>query len=112
LPLLIRRSLQDDDRDQIEVLLSDDSCEKLEMNSLYVGKNNVLYCRVKNGIFAARFSRNSYYQLAEYIEQSEKGNHFFIKLNDEKYYDQQQSGFISSTEDTMLDDYNKRIFDL
>ena len=75
----------DDGRFQIDVLLSDDSCEKLEMNSLYVGRDNVLYCRVKEGKFTARFSRSSYYQLAEFIEQSENGNHFFINLNGEKY---------------------------
>jgi hypothetical protein len=80
-----KTKLPDDGRYQIDVLLTDDSCEKLEMSSLYIGKENVLYCRVKEGKFAARFSRNSYYQLAEFIEQSENGSHFFINLNDEKY---------------------------
>jgi hypothetical protein len=55
------------------------------MQSLHVGRDNVLYCRVKEGIFTARFSRNSYYQLAEFIEQSENGNNYFINLNGEKY---------------------------
>ena len=81
-----KTKLPDDGRDQIDVLLSDDSCEKLEMNSLHAGKDNVLYCRVKEGRFTARFSRNSYYQLAEFIEQSENENHFFINLNGEKYF--------------------------
>ena len=80
-----KTQLPDDGRVQIDILLSDDSCEKLEMNSLQVGKDNVLYCRVKEGKFIARFSRNSYYQLAEFIEQSENGSYFFINLNDEKY---------------------------
>jgi hypothetical protein len=80
-----KTKLPDEGRFQIDVLLSDDSCEKLEMNSLYVGSDNVLYCRVKEGKFIARFSRSSYYQLAEFIEQSENGNHFFINLNGEKY---------------------------
>ena len=80
-----KTKLPDGGRDQIDVLLSDDSCEKLEISSLYIGKDNVLYCRVKEGKFTARFSRNSYYQLAEFIEQSENGNHFFINLNGEKY---------------------------
>jgi hypothetical protein len=72
--------------EQIEILLNDDSCEKLETNSLYTGRDNVLYCRVKEGRFTARFSRNSYYQLAEFIEQSENGADFFINLNGEKYF--------------------------
>ena len=80
-----KTQLPDDERVQIDILLSDDSCEKLEMQSLHVGRDNVLYCRVKEGKFTARFSRNSYYQLAEFIEQSENGNHFFIHLNGEKY---------------------------
>jgi hypothetical protein len=75
-----------DGQEQIEILLNDDCCEKLEMNSLFTGKENVLYCRVKKGRFTARFSRKSYYQLAEFIEQSENGTIFFINLNGEKYY--------------------------
>jgi hypothetical protein len=80
-----KTKLPDNGRYQIDVLLSDDSCEKLEMSSLHIGKDNVLYCRVKEGKFAARFSRNSYYQLAEFIEQSENGSYYFINLNGEKY---------------------------
>ena len=73
-----KTQLPEDDRVQIEILLNDDSCEKLEMNSLHIGRDNVLYCRVKEGRFTARFSRNSYYQLAEFIEQSENGNIFLL----------------------------------
>ena len=78
--------------EQIEIILNDDSCEELEINSLYTGRDNVLYCRVKEGRFTARFSRKSYYQIAEFIEQSENGADFFINLNGEKY-------FISSNQD-------------
>ena len=80
-----KTQLPDNGRAQVDILLSDDSCEKLEMQSLHVGRDNVLYCRVKEGKFTARFSRNSYYQVAEFIEQSENGSHFFINLNGEKY---------------------------
>ncbi|MGP8153713.1 MAG: DUF1285 domain-containing protein [Smithella sp.] len=72
--------------EQIEIILNDDSCEELEINSLHTGRDNVLYCRVKEGRFAARFSRKSYYQIAEFIEQSENGADFFINLNGEKYF--------------------------
>jgi hypothetical protein len=75
-----------DTKDHIYVLLTDDSWEKLDLNTLQVGKDNVLYCQVKNRKFPARFSRNSYYQLAEFIEQEDKGNYFFINWNDEKYF--------------------------
>jgi hypothetical protein len=75
-----------DGGEQIDILLNDDSCEILEMNSLYSGNDNVLYCGVKEGRFPARFSRKSYYQLAEFIEQSENGASFYISLNGEKYF--------------------------
>ena len=81
-----KTNLPGNGREQIDILLNDDSCEKLEANSLYTGDDNVLYCRVKEGRFTARFSRNSYYQLAEFIEQSENGANFFINLNGEKYF--------------------------
>ncbi|MGA2780411.1 MAG: DUF1285 domain-containing protein [Smithella sp.] len=81
-----KTKLPDNGRFQIDVLLNDDCCEKLEMNSLYIGNDNVLYCRVKEGKFTARFSRKSYYQLAEFIERSENGNHYFINLNGENYF--------------------------
>jgi len=72
--------------EQMEILLSDECCEILDMDTLQEGKDNVLYCRVKHGKFAARFSRKSYYQIAEFIEESENGSEFFIKLNGKKYF--------------------------
>jgi hypothetical protein len=74
------------DDHNIYVLLTDDSLEILDLSTLQIGKDNVLYCRVKKGKFTARFSRKSYYQLAEFIEQSENEEMFFIKLNGQKYF--------------------------
>src|SRR4030043_1001856 len=67
-----KTGLPKDDHDNIYILLTDDSLEILDLSTLQIGKDNVLYCRVKEGKFAARFSRKSYYQLAEFVEQSEK----------------------------------------
>jgi uncharacterized protein len=75
-----------DIKDHIYILLTDDSLEQLDLNTVFIGKDNVLYCRIKCGKFLARFSRKSYYQLAEFIEQEEQGNSFFIISNGEKYY--------------------------
>jgi len=72
--------------EKIEILLSDDSCETLDINSLMVGDKNVLYCRVKDNKFKARFSRKGYYQLAEFIEQSGTQDVFFITLNKKNHY--------------------------
>jgi uncharacterized protein len=78
--------LENDTEDRIDIRLTDDSMEKLDLSTLHVGKNNVLYCSVKNRKFPARFSRNSYYQMAEFIEQEAKENCFFINLNNEKHH--------------------------
>jgi len=65
------------------LLLSDDNQEDLSPDTLFVGNGNVLYCRVKNSTFPARFTRAAYYQLGEYIE--EENGEFFLPLNGEKY---------------------------
>ena len=72
--------------DCFDVLLTDDSVEKLDLNTLQIDGNNVPYCMVKGGKFKARFSRKGYYQLAEHVEQSKDGKDFFIKLNGENFY--------------------------
>jgi uncharacterized protein len=61
------------------LVLSDDSQEDLAPETLWVGKDNVLYCRVKNQAFPARFNRAAYYSLAAHIE--EKDNAFYLPLN-------------------------------
>ena len=63
--------------------LSDDTEEELIPDTLWVGKENVLYCRVKNRVFPARFNRAAYYQLAEYIE--EENGSYYLSLNGNKY---------------------------
>ena len=68
---------------RIELSLSDDTKEALMPDSLSVGMENVLYCKVKSGSFPARFNRAAYYQLAEYIE--EEGKTYFLPLNGQKY---------------------------
>jgi len=73
-------------REQLEILLNDEYAEILDANSLHRGNDNVLYCRVKQGLFDARFTRKSYYQLAEFIEQSDNSDSFFISLNGDKYF--------------------------
>jgi hypothetical protein len=72
--------------EQIDVLLSDECLEKLDLRSLSVGKDNVMYCRIKDGKFTARFTRNSYYQMAEFIEMDEAADRFYIALNNERYF--------------------------
>jgi len=65
------------------LVLSDDTEEALLPDSLFVGEDNVLYCRVKNRGFPARFNRASYYQLAQYVK--EDNNTYYLPLNGKKY---------------------------
>ena len=63
--------------------LSDDSSEDLIPDSLYVDRDNVLYCKVKKAVFPARFSRAAYYQLASHIVE-ENGN-FYLPFTHRNY---------------------------
>lgn len=58
------------------IRLNDDSEEPLDPASLTVGDANVLYTRVKDGGYAARFLRPAYYQLAPAI--TEIDDRFFL----------------------------------
>jgi hypothetical protein len=69
----------------IEIYLNNENSEKLDPSSLRVGKDNVLYCTVKEGEFDARFSRAAYYQIADYIEHDKEKNSYFITLNGRIY---------------------------
>jgi len=87
-PFVVRRAIFEDPdspyNSRFILSLSDDSNEDLIPDTLYVGKENVLYCRVKNRTFPARFDRSAYYQLGEYIE--EKNDRYFLPLHGEKYF--------------------------
>jgi uncharacterized protein len=61
--------------------LSDDSIEELNPHTLRIGKDNVPYCRIKSGRFEARFSRSSYYRLAERVQYDSEIHAYFISLN-------------------------------
>ena len=67
------------------ISLSDDSKEELDAATLRVGRDNVLYCTVKDGNFDARFSRAGYYQLANHIEYDADQDAYFIDINDQHY---------------------------
>lgn len=70
---------------EVLLYLSDDSQEVLDPSSLGIGRENVLYCRVKDGRFPARFNRPSYYQLAAYFTHDENKG-FYLALGDKRFY--------------------------
>ena len=73
----------DHKNEKIILYLSDDTTEALKPETLYIGKDDVLYCKVKKGKFPARFLRPAYYQLAERI--IEQNGNFYLPLNNKKY---------------------------
>ncbi len=68
------------------LLLSDDTRETLDPETLFIGQGNVLYCTVKQGRFPARFTRAGYYQMAEHIEYDETSDAYYVALQGHRYY--------------------------
>ena len=64
------------------LLLNDGTSERL-IPPLKAGGDGVLYCRVKNGAFPARFSRPAYYQIAAHME--EEGGDFYLSCNGKRH---------------------------
>ena len=60
--------------------------ELLDPDSLWIGEQNVLYCRVIEGGIPARFLRPAYYQLAEFIHEDEDQNRFYLSLEGKRFY--------------------------
>ncbi len=86
-PFIVTRALWDDPghtgESRVILYLNDGGREDLYPESLTVGEDHVLYCRVRDGGFPARFSRAAYYQFAEHIE--EENGAFFLPLNGKRY---------------------------
>ena len=75
-----------DGQEAIWLTLNDESREKLDPGTLRIGPGNIPYCKVREGMFEARFSRNAYQLLVPHIQQDEKDKRFFLALNRNKYY--------------------------
>jgi hypothetical protein len=70
--------------DGVTVTLNDESEEPLALESLEVGKNEVLYCRVKQKAHAARFLRKAYYQLAQRIDYNDRCG-FHLRISGKEF---------------------------
>ncbi len=60
--------------------------EYLDPETLLIGADNVLYCRVLNRRFPARFSRPAYYQLANFVMEGPAENEFYLEVNGNKHF--------------------------
>lgn len=65
--------------------LNDGREESLDPATLFVGREDVLYCRVKGGAYTARFLRPAYYQLTVYVQEDEESGGFHVRLNGTSY---------------------------
>ena len=59
--------------------------EVLDLDTLSIGRGNILYCRVFGRRFSARFCRPAYYQLAQFVREDDTGQGFYIELNGDRY---------------------------
>ncbi|KPJ55505.1 MAG: hypothetical protein AMJ42_06715 [Deltaproteobacteria bacterium DG_8] len=68
------------------IKLNDLTEEELKVDTLRVGKDNVLYCKVKDELYDARFLRASYYQLAKFLHYD--GERYYLLFEGKKTYPQ------------------------
>jgi hypothetical protein len=72
------------DGDDLVVVTNDGERERLDPTTLEVGRDDVLYCRVKGGRFRARFLRSAYYHLSGRFEATDDGR-FVIRIGGRRF---------------------------
>ncbi|MBN2515964.1 MAG: DUF1285 domain-containing protein [Deltaproteobacteria bacterium] len=77
---------KESEEEVIYLLLNNEDLDQLDPATVRIGADNVMYCSVKDNCFTARFSRASYYQLADFIRHDEDTDSYYIFINNEKYY--------------------------
>ncbi len=65
--------------ERIELFFLGNYGETLDPSTLWIGKNHVLYCKIRNGNFSARFNRKSYWEIAQEVQQDSSEN-FYLSL--------------------------------
>ena len=91
-PLVVTSVLHQEEKekdDQEELFLSIKHLktnQPLDPRTLWVGRENVLYCKVMDDRISARFLRPAYYQLAEFIHEDKDEARFFLLLGGKRYY--------------------------
>lgn len=71
-------------KDRVEVVLSDESVEALDAETLRVGAEDALYVKVKRRDFEAKFSRHAQAQLAPVLVDLEGGG-IGVRVGDAEY---------------------------
>lgn len=65
--------------ERIFINTSDGETEELAVHTIYCGKNNALYCRIKHGRMPARFMRSPSFNILERLEE-EAGGIYSLRL--------------------------------
>ena len=78
------KAIHEDGGGGFTILTNDDEQEPLDPTSLEVGRDNVLYCRVKGGAFRARFLRTAYYHLSNNFF-GDEGETFSLVVRGRRY---------------------------
>lgn len=71
-------------KDHIHLIFPGAYQETLDVSTLEIGKENVLYCKVRNSQMTARFNRKTYWELSQLVEWDEKANLFYLVLNNKR----------------------------
>jgi hypothetical protein len=74
-----------EERDRVILTLIDGREEILDPSTLRIGKDNVLYCSILNGEHEARFSRASYYDMANAFEYDQEKDSFYFSISGQRY---------------------------
>jgi hypothetical protein len=77
-PFVVLRVITDSN-EALWLMLNDDSIEPLAPETLRFKAGNVPYCLVRENL-EAKFSRQAYYQLAKYIDYSEKNKCYYLHI--------------------------------
>ncbi len=81
-PFMVRRV--DVKEDGANATLNDGSEEDLDLKTLRINDENVLYCYVKNGEYPARFLRPAYYQLMSCLVEDQQG--YAVNINNQTWH--------------------------
>ena len=82
---LVLSTSEQGELESIELILNDESREQLIPGTLRIGAGHIPYCRVRDGMFEARFSRGAYQLLVPFIQHDEKRSRFSLIIDGKEY---------------------------
>jgi hypothetical protein len=85
--VLLQEKREEDDQEELFLSIKHlRTNQPLNPKTLWVGRENVLYCKVMENTIPARFLRPAYYQLAEFIHEDKEEHRFYLLLGGKRYY--------------------------